>query len=155
MPATSTILITGAASGIGRAAARRLAARGTRCVLVDRDAAGLARLAAELPAPDHGAHLCCAADLTVAADIQALASKVPLLDALVNNAGLSDSRNVLAERTPADLQRLLALNLHAPAALVQALAHRLAPGARIANVASGAGLRAIPGAGPTAPARPG
>lgn len=156
MPATSTILITGAASGIGRAAARRLAARGTRCVLVDRDAAGLARLAAELPAPAHGAHLCCAADLTVAADIQALASKVPLLDALVNNAGLSDSRNVpLAEQTPADLQRLLALNLHAPAALVQALAHRLAPGARIVNVASGAGLRAIPWRGAYSPSKAG
>lgn len=151
-----TVLITGAASGIGRAAVRLFAAQGWRCVLVDRDAEGLARLLAELPAPPEGTHQSCVVDLTVPADIQALAARVPALDALVNNAGLSDSRNIpLAEQGAADLERLLALNLHAPAALVQALAPRLGPGARIVNVASGAGLRAIPWRGAYSPSKAG
>lgn len=151
-----TVLITGAASGIGRAAARLFAAQGWRCVLVDRDAQGLARLLAELPAPPEGTHQSCVVDLTVPADIQALAARVPALDALINNAGLSDSRNIpLAEQGAADLERLLALNLHAPAALVQALAPQLGPGARIVNVASGAGLRAIPWRGAYSPSKAG
>ena len=151
-----TVLITGAASGIGRAASRQFAAQGWRCVLVDRDGQGLARLMAELPAPPESAHQPVVADLTIAADVQALAATVPALEALVNNAGMSDSRNIpLAEQPPADLDRLLALNLQAPAALVQALAPRLAPGARIVNVASGAGLHAIPWRGAYSPSKAG
>lgn len=156
MSLPSTVLITGAASGIGRAAARQFAALGWRCVLVDRDAEGLDRLVPELPASAAGAHQPCVADLTRASDIQALATKVSTLDALINNAGLSDSRNIpLAEQTPADLDRLLALNLQAPAALVQALAPQLRPGARIVNVASGAGLRSVPWRGAYSPSKAG
>ena len=156
MSSTFTVLITGAASGIGRAAANQFAAQRWRCVLVDRDAEGLDRLIHDLPPPAEGAHQPCVADLTCSTDIQALAATVPALDALINNAGLSDSRNIpLAEQTSADLDRLLALNLHAPAALVQALAPRLGPGARIVNVASGAGLRAIPWRGSYSPGKAG
>ncbi|HSB42947.1 MAG TPA: SDR family oxidoreductase, partial [Methylomirabilota bacterium] len=43
-----TVLITGAARGIGAAAARRLAGDGARLVLADQDGAGVERLAAEL-----------------------------------------------------------------------------------------------------------
>ncbi|MEU7892736.1 SDR family oxidoreductase [Nonomuraea sp. NPDC049152] len=45
---SSVVLITGAASGIGAAVARRMAAGGARCVLVDRDQAGLERVAKEV-----------------------------------------------------------------------------------------------------------
>ncbi len=52
--------ITGAASGIGRALALELAARGCDLALADRDEAGLQTLAAEIakaaPAQGHGAH---------------------------------------------------------------------------------------------------
>ena len=49
-PAQSTIVITGAASGIGRATARLFAERGARVGLIDRDAGGLDEIAAELTA---------------------------------------------------------------------------------------------------------
>lgn len=140
-----TVLLTGAASGIGRAAAWRLAASGTRCVLVDRDAPALAALVAALPPGTAGAHLVRCADLTDAAQIAALARDLPPLDALLNNAGMTDSRALgLTAHAPADFQRLMDLNLHAPLRLFEALRGRLRAGARIVNVASGAGLRAIP-----------
>ncbi len=147
-----TVLLTGAASGIGRAAARRLARGGHRCILVDRNADALQTLANELGAP----HEHRVADLTDPAQIANLTDGLPLLDALINNAGMTDDSNqpVIAQ-DPAAWQRLLDLNLHAPARLLLALRERLLHGARIVNVASGAGLRAIPWRGAYSPSKAG
>jgi NAD(P)-dependent dehydrogenase (short-subunit alcohol dehydrogenase family) len=142
--AAPCVLVTGAAAGIGRAAALRLARAGWRCLLVDADAAALQRLVAGWPAA-------CAApqtvvcDLTDAAQIARLAEALPPLDALVNNAGRSaGGTDALAGDDDGAAAQLLALNLAAPARLVQACTPRLRSGARIVNLASGAGLRAIP-----------
>ncbi len=151
-----TVLLTGAASGIGRAAARRLAAAGHRCVLVDRNAPALQALRAELTEPADGDHLARVADLTDASQIAALADGMPRLDALINNAGMTDSSNrATVDQAAGDWQRLLDLNLRAPARLVSALRNRLADGARVVNVASGAGLRAIPWRGGYSPSKAG
>lgn len=151
-----TVLLTGAASGIGRATALRLAGLGHRCVLVDRNAQALQTLRAELPAQAGQDHLVRVADLTDAGQIAALADGMPSLDALINNAGMTDSSNrPTVEQAPEDWQRLLDLNLRAPARMVEALRARLAPGARIVNVASGAGLRAIPWRGGYSPSKAG
>lgn len=140
-----TILITGAASGIGRAAVLRAAALGWRCVAVDRDAAGLRQLLQALPPCALGPHQAFMVDLLDADAIVQLEEQVPMLDALVNNAGMSSCSNqALVDIPAAQHERLLQLNLHAPAQLVQALQSRMQPGARVVNVASGAGLRAIP-----------
>jgi NAD(P)-dependent dehydrogenase (short-subunit alcohol dehydrogenase family) len=53
------------------------------------------------------------------------------------------------------MARLLALNLAAPASVVKACASLLKPGARVVNVASGAGLRAIPWRGAYSPSKAG
>ncbi|HLU03335.1 MAG TPA: SDR family oxidoreductase [Advenella sp.] len=147
---TPTVLITGAASGIGRASAMLFASRGWRCVLVDRNATALAEVMAML-APlrttegVHGAHLSRAVDLTVPADTQSLADPTLALDAVINNAGMSDTSGLpLTDQDAAQLDRLVALNLRAPARVIDAVAAQLAPGARIVNVASGAALHAIP-----------
>lgn len=141
----AAVLITGAAAGIGRAAAQRFARDGWRCVLVDRDGAALAATVAGLPAPEAGRHEAVELDLTDAAAVGALTERTGPLDALVNNAGMSDRTNrPVVEQDGDDWRTLLALNLEAPARLVDALSPRLVAGARVVNVASGAGLRAIP-----------
>lgn len=151
-----TILITGAASGIGRAAVLCAAALGWRCMAVDRDAEGLQQLLQALPPSALGAHQALVLDLLDADAITQLAQQVPMLDALVNNAGMSSASSApVVEQTDEEHARLLQLNLRAPALLVQALQHRLVTGARVVNVASGAGLRAIPWRGLYSPSKAG
>ncbi|WP_240669345.1 SDR family NAD(P)-dependent oxidoreductase [Achromobacter spanius] len=152
-----TVLLTGAASGIGCATAWRLARLGRRCVLVDRNAEALDALLTALRSEHAGSdHLARVADLTDPEQINALADDVPPLDAIINNAGMTDASNLPAvEQADDNWQRLLDLNLHAPARLLRALHGRLTRHARIVNVASGAGLRAIPLRGAYSPSKAG
>ncbi|VTU30800.1 3-oxoacyl-[acyl-carrier-protein] reductase FabG [Variovorax sp. SRS16] len=151
-----TVLITGAASGIGRDTARLFAGAGWQCVLVDHNEQALHTLGQSLPAPASAAHVLRTIDLTDPQQIASLGDGTPALDAILNNAGMSDASNTpLAEQSPAQMGRLLALNLAAPAAVVDACTHLLKPGARIVNVASGAGLHAIPWRGAYSPSKAG
>lgn len=151
-----TALITGAASGIGRDTARLFASAGWQCVLVDNNEQALNQLGRSLPSPASAAHVLRVIDLTDREQIASLADGAPALDAVLNNAGMSDASNTpLAEQGPAQMGRLLALNLAAPAAVVDACTHLLKPGARIVNVASGAGLHAIPWRGAYSPSKAG
>ena len=140
-----TVMITGAASGIGLATAHFFAEKNWRCILVDCDEVKLRDLSKALPNPTEGFHSFECLDLTSTQDIAALASRVTSLDVLINNAGITDSLNVpLVNQTEANFRSLLKLNLQVPADLTQALNASLKPGAHIINVASGAGLKAIP-----------
>ena len=140
-----TVLITGAASGIGLATAHFFAEKNWRCILVDCDEVKLRELSKVLPSPSEGSHSFEWLDLTSTQDIAALASRVTSLDALINNAGITDSLNMpLVNQTEANFKSLLKLNLQVPADLTLALNPSLKPGAHIVNVASGAGLKAIP-----------
>lgn len=95
--------VTGAASGIGRAIARRLAAEGAAVVLADRDVAGATAVANDLGGPD----VAVAVEVDVSdEDAVAAAVKEPCatyggLDLVVNNAGLSISKP-LVDTTVAD-----------------------------------------------------
>ncbi|MBS0450648.1 MAG: SDR family oxidoreductase [Proteobacteria bacterium] len=151
-----TVLITGAASGIGRDTARLFAQAGWQCVLVDYNAQALQQLGQSLPRPASAEHVLRCTDLTDAAQLASLGEGLPALDALLNNAGMSDASNTpLAEQSPQQAARLLALNLGAPAAVVDACGSVLKPGARIVNVSSGAGLHAIPWRGLYSPSKAG
>ncbi|VTU26401.1 SDR family oxidoreductase [Variovorax sp. RA8] len=151
-----TVLITGAASGIGRDTARLFAGAGWQCMLVDNNQRALYLLGQSLPSPASAAHVLRTIDLTDSQQIASLGEGTPELDAIINNAGMSDTSNMpLAEQGEAQIGRLLALNLAAPAAVVDACAHLLEPGARIVNVASGAGLHAIPWRGAYSPSKAG
>jgi NAD(P)-dependent dehydrogenase (short-subunit alcohol dehydrogenase family) len=151
-----TVLITGAASGIGRDTARLFAGAGWQCVLVDHNEQALRQLGQQLPSPAAAAHVLHAIDLTDLQQVARLGEGTPALDAILNNAGMSDASNTpLADQSPEQMGRLLALNLRAPAAVVDACTPLLKPGARIVNVASGAGLHAIPWRGAYSPSKAG
>jgi rhamnulose-1-phosphate aldolase/alcohol dehydrogenase len=95
--------VTGGGSGIGRAAAVRLASEGACVVVADRDAGSAAKVAAELGSTDVAVSV--TADVTSEDDIAAAFASAALafggVDLVVNNAGLSISKP-LAETTAAD-----------------------------------------------------
>ncbi|MET9724599.1 3-hydroxybutyrate dehydrogenase [Streptomyces zaomyceticus] len=134
-----TALVTGAAGGIGRACALRLAAAGARVRAVDRAAEGLETLveeAAELPGTLEPRLL----DLT---DLDAAEAAADGADILVNNAGLQLVRPI-QEFPPDVFHTVLTVMLEAPFRLIRgALPHMYAQGwGRIVNISSVHGLRA-------------
>ncbi|MEU9987510.1 3-hydroxybutyrate dehydrogenase [Streptomyces sp. NPDC048045] len=137
-----TALVTGAAGGIGRACALRLAAAGAEVRAADRDAAGLAELAelARRTGGLAGTVIPHVLDLT---DLDVAERAAAGTDVLVNNAGLQLVRPL--EKFPPDVfHTVLTVMLEAPFRLIRgALPHMYAQGwGRIVNVSSVHGLRA-------------
>ncbi|MCP9949375.1 3-hydroxybutyrate dehydrogenase [Actinomadura madurae] len=129
-------LVTGGASGIGRACARRLAAAGAEVVVADIDGDAADRAAAEIG----GAAM--RADLSDTGALDGLASGV---DILVNNAGIQHVAPV-HEFPPETFARILRLMVEAPFRLVRdALPGMYERGwGRVVNISSVHGLRASP-----------
>ena len=136
-------VVTGAASGIGRATASALAAQGARLIVADINAEAGERAAAELRAAGHEAEFL-AVDLTDAASIAAFAETVQrkhgAVDVLVNAAGWGRTAPFW-EGTPEFWGKLVALNFVGPMTLTKALLPAMMERARgkIVNVASDAG----------------
>jgi NAD(P)-dependent dehydrogenase (short-subunit alcohol dehydrogenase family) len=138
-------LVTGAARGIGLAAAKRFLAEGWRAVLLDIDSETLARAATGLAQPQTALALRC--DVADAAGVSnaigTIEKQFGRLDALVNNAGVATFKPLL-ETTHAEWERVLAVNLSGPFLTVQAAAPLMARngGGAIVNITSISGLRA-------------
>ncbi|HWJ62917.1 MAG TPA: SDR family NAD(P)-dependent oxidoreductase [Acidimicrobiales bacterium] len=134
-----TALVTGAASGIGRATVERLAADGLQVVGLDRDQAGLDATAA-IVTEAGGRFTGVAIDITDADEVDRTVRAQGDLDVVVNAAGIVAYQD-LAGTTVADLERVLAVNLVGTFSVCRAAAPGLVrrKGA-IVNLASAAAL---------------
>jgi NAD(P)-dependent dehydrogenase (short-subunit alcohol dehydrogenase family) len=143
-------LVTGAASGIGRATAQVLAVRGASVVLADIDESGAAETAALIGADDRVAAV--QADVTVDADVaMMIAFAVECfgrLDCACNVAGISVEPKAFVDIERAEWQRVLDVDLSGVFVCMQyELRQMLAQGdgGAIVNVSSGAGVVPAPG----------
>jgi len=107
-------IVTGAAGGIGRAMARRMAHEGAIVVLTDRDVAGGEEAAAALAADGAAVRFVCA-DITQEDDVVRLVrttvESYGHLDVLANNAGIKGTEAPLTTIDAGDFARVLAVNL--------------------------------------------
>jgi len=145
----SAAAVTGGASGIGRALARELAARGCDLALADRDEAGLASVVAELAGSGRKVttHR---VDVSEPAQINAFAAAAiaahPTLNILINNAGVA-LLGQFNEIDQAQFEWLMNINfwgvVHGTRAFLPQLSSR--PAAHIVNISSIFGIIAPPG----------
>ncbi|MFJ3670856.1 SDR family NAD(P)-dependent oxidoreductase [Streptomyces sp. NPDC090106] len=141
-----SVIVTGAGSGIGRAAALAFAAEGARVLVADLNEEG-ARAVVEEIEKTGGTALAVTGDLSEQAVVDRVAQtaveRFGGVDVLVNNAGIMDRMSALADVSDAEWERVLRVNLTAPFLLTRAvLPHMLAAGrGAVVNTASEAGLR--------------
>ncbi|RYY24014.1 MAG: SDR family NAD(P)-dependent oxidoreductase [Sphingomonadales bacterium] len=134
----NTILITGGGSGIGRALAEALQARGNKVIIAGRRADALAEVAAANPGMATAT-----LDVSDAADIARFAKDViaahPALNVVIHNAGIMIVEGLVTDTDPDIAEATVATNLLGPLRLNAALLpHLLAqPKATVATVSSG------------------
>lgn len=142
------VLVTGGASGIGKATAERLAAEGARVIVADRNAEGANAVAESIRRTQAGAASAIAFDAMQASECYRLVDEAVAalgkLDVLCNIAGILHwGRTIEFEDEWWD--RVLKVNLYAVFHLSKrALPHLLAARGNIVNMASAAGLAGVP-----------
>jgi NAD(P)-dependent dehydrogenase (short-subunit alcohol dehydrogenase family) len=146
-------LVTGGASGIGRATALALAREGARVLVCDVDDAGAAEVAREIEASS-GEARALRADVTheedVRAAVRAAVDAFGRLDCAVNNAGITGAGGLVHQLSLEDWTRTLSINL---TGVFLCMKHEIPVmqeqgGGAIVNMASGAGVIAVPGLSP-------
>lgn len=143
----STVVITGASSGIGQALARAWGRRGATVILSARDSDALARVARDVEA-DGGVAIVHPGDVTREEDrvrlVERARTETGRLDVLVNSAGRGHYGSV-ARIGMTDLEALFALNVFAPLRLAQLTIDPLTrSGGTIVMLSSVAGVVASP-----------
>jgi 3-oxoacyl-[acyl-carrier protein] reductase len=135
--------VTGAATGIGEAIARRLASAGARVAVADLDLEGARSVAATLPNNSWAAAIDIRSAESVARAVSGIGDKV---DVLVNNAGIGGKAAPLWEQTEEDWHQIIAINLtgvfHCCRAVIGGMRERRY--GRIVNIASVAGKEGNP-----------
>jgi NAD(P)-dependent dehydrogenase (short-subunit alcohol dehydrogenase family) len=142
--------ITGAASGIGRATALRLAAHGAELYLTDRNADGLAQTAADARALGAQVPEYRALDISNYDDVASFAADIhakhPSMDIVMNIAGVS-AWGTVDRLTHEQWTKMVAINLMGPIHVIESFLppmvadHR---GGHLVNVSSAAGLIGLP-----------
>jgi NAD(P)-dependent dehydrogenase (short-subunit alcohol dehydrogenase family) len=139
-------VVTGAASGIGEAIAKRLADAGATVCVADIDGDAAAAAAARIGHGAQSVSLDIADPDAVKHVVARLLFEDKVIDILVNNAGLAGKAAPIWEQTDSDWHKVFAVNLHGPFYLCRAvIPHMRSRGyGRIVNIASVAGKEGNP-----------
>ncbi|MFF4776396.1 SDR family NAD(P)-dependent oxidoreductase [Microtetraspora fusca] len=135
------VLVTGGASGIGRAVAEAFAAAGDRVAVADVDGAAAERVAAGLGG--EGAGVAVTMDVTdqasVAAGVAEVADRLGPVEVLVNNAGIVAGGGLLVDLPIEILDKVVAVNVRGTFAVTQAVAAQMIGAGRggcVVNISS-------------------
>lgn len=136
-------VVTGAAKGIGRAIAERLAEAGASVLATDIDVNELQQTVRELPGEGH--HILMGLDVGDPAGVNAVAERAAHdlggLDVWVNNAGIYPATALdPTETNMAEFERVMHVNLTGTYLGIQACAHHMRAGGVIVNIDSTAGF---------------
>lgn len=106
-----TAIVTGAATGIGEAIARRLAGAGATVVVADLDLEGGRQVAASLPNGSFALSVDITSAESVATAVDEVLARTGRIDVLVNNAGIGGKAAPLWEQTLEDWNRIIQINM--------------------------------------------
>jgi len=140
-----SVLVTGGASGIGRATAQRFLEEGCHVLVLDRDKAAITRLQEELPALSGTIIADVSEPEEVRRAFKALDQVGRGINILINNAGIS-LRHAFMDITAEEWQRVIDINLNGVFYIAQQAAQRMlaAEGGVIINMGSTNGLMGYP-----------
>lgn len=144
------VIVSGAATGLGYAAASRLAGEGARLALLDVDSRGVERAREQITAAAPSTEiLALTADVSQESEwsrsVERTLARFGRIDGVYNNAGIEGGQNPLAEYDTAALDRVIAINLKGVFfGMKHTLPHLKAQGSgAIVNAASVGGIRAV------------
>ncbi|HUJ23412.1 MAG TPA: SDR family NAD(P)-dependent oxidoreductase [Bryobacteraceae bacterium] len=145
-----TAIVTGAATGIGEAIARRLAAAGAIVAVADLNLAGAAEVARSIGGEAFPIHIDTSRSDSVNAAVAGVMERRGRIDILVNNAGIGGKAAPVWEQTDEDWRHIIAINLmgvvHCTRAVMPHMRDRKY--GRIVNIASIAGKEGNPNMSP-------
>ncbi len=141
-----TAVVTGAATGIGEAIARRLAGAGARVAVADVDSDGAAKVAESIGGEAFAVGIDITDPESVARAVAEVLRRAGRIDVWVNNAGVAGKAAPVWEQSDEDWQRVIAINLTGTFYCCRAvIPHMRQRGyGRIVNVASVAGKEGNP-----------
>ena len=140
-----TAIVTGGATGIGEAIARRLSEAGATVAIADLDLAGANTAAAALPGA-FGVEMDVTRAESVRSAVEAILARTGQIDILVNNAGIGGKAAPITEQAEEDWLRVIAVNMTGPFHCIRAVlpSMRERKYGRIVNIASIAGKEGNP-----------
>lgn len=138
-----TILVTGASSGIGRGIALACADAGANCILVGRNKERLEAAKAGCAGDGHAVEI---VEMTDGEAMKSLVERIPVLDGLVQCAGVGDKQLPLKFLSADFIDEVLAVNLRAPMAFLAMLEKKkkLNRGASVVMMSSISSFHATP-----------